>query len=267
MLVKMFSSLMFLSMLHHTHVDRLWTYWQFINPSEAIFKSPYYGQSRFSTPEGAVITPDSPLEPFYDANKTQWTSNKIVGIEGLGYTYQGLEYWRKPGEQLQQDAVRLMNSLYAPEWASSWGKRTVKATKRYFARVELDRKQVERPCSVHVFMNGKAAGSVVVMKFPEAGILHGSVALDDQMMNAFEQVPTSNGTMRSVEHLITMEIRKPDGTMIPLDSVKSLKLTLEEVSVKPAKTDAEFPKPGESKKHVVGVVGRQRPTTTGNLTQ
>ncbi|KAK2603519.1 hypothetical protein QQS21_004288 [Conoideocrella luteorostrata] len=252
-----------LFMLHHTHVDRLWTYWQFINPSEALFSNSYYGFSRYSTPQNTVISPDSPLPPFYDASDSYYTSRKVASIKGLGYTYQELQYWNKTEEQLTQDATRLMNDLYQPSWAKSTGKRDSppQPRARYFARVELDRTQVERPCSVNVFIDGKPAGSVVVMQLPESGILHGSLAIDEHMnpiVTASKAAASANDAITSAEHLMEVEITKPDGTIIPVNTVGSLKLTLEQVSVMPAKSNTEFPKPGKSKKHPAGVRDRHR---------
>lgn len=244
------------SMLHHTQVDRLWTYWQFINPAQSIFTTSYKGQSRYSTAQNTLITPDSPLQPFYDSSDKYWTSKKTASIKGMGYTYQSLEYWKKSAAQLKTDATKLMNTLYAPK---SSGKRDVAPTKtRYFARVELNRTQVERPCSVNVFISGKQAGSVVVMQLPEQGILRGSVAVDDKMAEAFGKTADSDGSMGSVEHLVEMEIRKPDGTIIPLNTVPSLNLTLEQVAVTPPKSNTEFPKPGKKKNHRAGLRDRHR---------
>ncbi|KAG5983814.1 hypothetical protein E4U55_007046 [Claviceps digitariae] len=237
-----------LFMLHHTHVDRLWAYAGYINPDLSVFDYRYYGLSRFSTPENTIISPDSPLEPFYDGSDSYWTSNKVASIQGMGYTYEGLEYWRKSPEQLRQDATSIINSLYAPNNGQFERRSTAKATTRYFARVQLDRAHIERPCTVKIFVDGKVAGTVVVMQQPESGILHGRVAVDHEVHGAFATTPSSNGTVSSIEHLVEMEIQRPNGSIIPLASVPSLKLTLEEVTVTPPKSKAEFPKPGSKTK-------------------
>ncbi|KAG6008734.1 hypothetical protein E4U21_003929 [Claviceps maximensis] len=234
-----------LFMLHHSHVDRLWTYASFINPDLSDFDYSYNGQSRFSTPANTLITPDSPLAPFYDGRDSYWTSSKVASIQGMGYTYEGLEYWKKSPEQLRDDATNIINSLYAPNDNGQMNRRSAAQAKtRFFARVELDRTQVERPCTVKIFVDGKPAGHVVVMQQPEAGIIHGRVAVDHEVHGAFATTPSSNGTVSSIEHLVEMEIQKPDGTVIPLNTVPSLKLTLEEVSVTPRKSNSGFPKPG-----------------------
>ncbi|KAG6016128.1 hypothetical protein E4U43_004173 [Claviceps pusilla] len=247
-----------LFMLHHTHVDRLWAYASYINPDFSDFNYQYYGLSRFSTPEGTTITPDSPLPPFYDGRNSYWTPSKVASIQGMGYTYEGLEYWRKSPEQLRDDATSIINSLYAPSDNGPWGKRstTHEENTRYFARIELDRARVERPCTVKIFVDGKQAGKVVVMQQPESGILNGRVAVDHEVHGVFATTPSSNGTVSSIEHLVEMEISKPDGTIIPLSTVPSLKLTLEEVTVTPRKSHTELPKPGMRTKLSAGVRDR-----------
>ncbi|GAO16305.1 hypothetical protein UVI_02016920 [Ustilaginoidea virens] len=246
-------------MLHHTHVDRLWAYWNFINPSQSSFSDSYNGDARYSTEQNTLITPDSPLPPFYDANNTYYTPATVASIQGMGYTYEALEYWNKSPQQLQQDAIKLMNKLYGPSQLP--GKRAAtQDNTRYFARVELDREHVERPCSIRVFVGGKPAASAVVMQLPQTGIMHASVPVDEQMQHAFAQTPSSNGTMSSVEKLVEVEIRKVDGTVIPLSTVSSLKISLQKVAVTPAKSDTEFPTPGKVVKQRVRLRDRHRET-------
>ncbi|KJZ70883.1 hypothetical protein HIM_09748 [Hirsutella minnesotensis 3608] len=54
-----------LFMLHHTQVDRLWSYWQAIHPDMADFSGSYSGGARFTTPAGSTINQDSPLMPGF----------------------------------------------------------------------------------------------------------------------------------------------------------------------------------------------------------
>ncbi|KAH0601703.1 hypothetical protein MHUMG1_00582 [Metarhizium humberi] len=237
-----------LFMLHHTHVDRLWTYWQFINPSQASFSGRYRGQSRFSTPEGTIIGQNSPLQPFFDSKGKYYTPKSVSSIKGMGYTYEGLEHWRKSPAQLRQDSVQIINSLYAP--ASAFAKRGGPQTKtRHFAHVELDRAQVERPCSIKVFVGGKQASTIPVMLFPANGNLRSSLAIDRFLTKG----SSSNGTLESIEHLIQVEISKSDGTVIPLDKVDSLNITLEQASITPAASRNEFPKITDAKEHAAKI--------------
>jgi tyrosinase len=152
----------------------------------------------------------------------------------MGYTYQGLEYWSLSSEQLQQNSIKLINSLYAPSGA--FAKRAgVQGQTRHFIHVEIDRTQVERPCSINIFINGKPAASVPVMQQPECGTLRTSMAIDESLSGALSNASSS------VENPVEVEITKVDGTIAALDHVDSLKISFEEVLVVPAKSDEEFP--------------------------
>lgn len=234
-------------MLHHTHVDRLWTYWQFIRPSETIFKNSYVGQARFSTPQGTVIGPNSPLAPFHDGNLNSYTPNSVSSIKGMGYTYEGLEYWRKSADQLRRDAIQRINTLYAPR--RRFHKRSSSQTEtRHFAHVDLDRTQVERPCTITVFIGNKEAGTVPIMPLPATGIARTSVPID-KFLNETMHSSSSQGIMASIGQLVEVEIKKLDGTRIPVDKVDSLKITVEKIAVEVPSSNMELPKPVDKTRH------------------
>ncbi|KJZ68354.1 hypothetical protein HIM_12255 [Hirsutella minnesotensis 3608] len=85
--------------LHHTNVDRLYALWQAAHPDKSRLTTTYRGKARFTTQEGSMIGPDSPLSPFYLAGNRPHTSNTVVSTDDLGYTYEGLE----------QDTERVLN--------------------------------------------------------------------------------------------------------------------------------------------------------------
>jgi hypothetical protein len=167
-------------MLHHANVDRLWTYWQFIRPNEAIFTGSYVGMSRFSTPDRTTINANSPLQPFYTSSGSFHTSNSVRSIRGFGYTYQGLEYWQKSDAQMTTDATALINSLYGtgvsgPRKRQEGGSGE---TTRYFVQVSVDVEQLERPCSINVYVKDQSVGRIIVMKQPHSGTVNGELPLD-----------------------------------------------------------------------------------------
>ena len=169
------------SMMHHANVDRLWTYWQFIRPTESIFSGSYRGSSRFATPDGTTISANSPLQPFYTSSNSFHTSNSVKSIKGYGYTYQSLEYWQKSDSQLKQDATALINSLYgtgagAPKHKRQEGGSGEKV--RYFVQVSVDVEDLDRPCAINVYIKDQNIGKVVVMKQPQTGTVNGQLSLD-----------------------------------------------------------------------------------------
>lgn len=194
-------------MLHHCNIDRLWAYWQAMRPKDSLFYNPYPGGARFSTPRGTSIGPRSPLNPFYTASGELHTSKSVEKLQGLGYSYQGLEYWSKTAAQMQQDATRLTNRMYADN--STISKRSMTSdggTMRYFARVQLEVSQVERPCSINLFVNGQRVGSLVVMQQPEYGIVHGGFDLDQAAQPAQNRGVSTDMVVSSMQSGLEVEI-------------------------------------------------------------
>lgn len=166
-----------LFMLHHANVDRLWAYWQFIRPTQAIFKSSYKGGARFNSRDGATITPNSPLQPFYQSNGQFHTPNSVTSIRNFGYTYEGLEYWRKSSDTMKKDATAIINRLYGPS-SSKKAKRDDATLTRYFAQIQVDVEQLDRPCAIGLFVNTTSVGNFIVLMQPATGLFYGKFSLD-----------------------------------------------------------------------------------------
>ncbi|RDA94965.1 hypothetical protein CP533_0124, partial [Ophiocordyceps camponoti-saundersi (nom. inval.)] len=101
-----------LFMLHHSNIDRLWSYWQAIHPKDVIFTESYQGGARFTTPRGSTISPNTPLAPFFGPNGKPHTSNTVLSIQDFGYSYEGLEYGSKSAEEIKRSAARMIRKLY-----------------------------------------------------------------------------------------------------------------------------------------------------------
>lgn len=166
-------------MLHHANVDRLWAYWQAISPDHGIFHEPYTGSSRFSTPNGTTITPDSPLEPFYKSDNDYHSTRSVSRIRDLGYCYFGLEHWEKSDAQMKHAAQGIINRLYGPNATDP--ERLIQINKstttRFMAHVQLDVAGIDRPCTLEIYLGPRHAGSFVVMAQPEKGTVYGGIPL------------------------------------------------------------------------------------------
>lgn len=234
-----------LFMLHHTQVDRLWAYWQFMKPQHATFGKSYRGGARFSTPSNTLISPSNPLKPFYASKGKFHTSDSVKSIKKFGYTYEGLEYWRKSDAQMRTDATALINRLYAtgvvrPGLRKRDGSAPEEAT-RYFAQVSVDLEQLERPCEIGLYANVTSVGNFIVLGQPATGKFFGKFSLDkaaDPVELRDEQTKEVVGDLLAS---LRVEIKKHDGTVIPLSSVPSLKLELENVDVVAPDTVTELP--------------------------
>ncbi|KAI9151806.1 Tyrosinase [Paramyrothecium foliicola] len=239
-------------MLHHCNMDRLWALWQAMKPEAANFGGRYRGAARFSTPKNTEITPRSPLNPFFrNSNREFHTPESVASIRGFGYSYQGLD-WNKSQDELRRDARRLVNRLYSENGSSS--KRMVlggEQTTRYFVTVEVDVTEVERPCSVEVYVDNERAGSLVIMAQPPSGTIHGTFTIDNAIQKKGIYYLESDEAIDKIEATMQVKIIKgTDGSEIPTSSVPSLSVELEDVSMTPPEREDELPTYGE---------GRRRP--------
>ncbi|KAG5663138.1 hypothetical protein KAF25_001074 [Fusarium avenaceum] len=230
--------------MHHTQVDRLWAYWQAMHPNQLSFTGSYSGGSRYSTPQGTRITPTSPLNPFYKSRGNFHTSESVKNIKGFGYTYPGLEYWHMSAAQLSSSAKTTINRLYGSGSSRRRDneERADSKTTRYFANVELDVTEVERPAQVNVYVSGKLVGGLVVMRQPAEGIIHGSFSADQaadtpQLLGACSPTKVAD----TVTSGLQVEIVKLDGSKIDLKTVPSLKLSLDDVSYTPPAAEDDLP--------------------------
>lgn len=207
-------------MLHHTNVDRLWAYWQAIWPEHSIFLTPYQGGSRYSTPKGTSISADSPLNPFFGSNGEFHTTRSVEKIQSFGYSYQGLEYWDKSAGEMRQEAKRLINRLYGPETGSTRLARRGgnRETTRYFATVQVNVTEFDRPCVIELHVGGQKAGNFVVMEQPISGILHGAFPLDDALEVSGMSRMSTDQAVNSIQSSFEIAIVKVRQTQSALAS-------------------------------------------------
>ncbi|OAA70216.1 tyrosinase precursor [Akanthomyces lecanii RCEF 1005] len=190
-----------LFMRNHANVDRLWAYWQYIKPAQATFTNSYYGQSRFGSAQGTLITPDSPLQPFFGTQSRMHTTRSVANING----------W---ATHLQKSATALINEKCGNQ---GWFSKRARVSSQYFARFEIDRTHVERPSTVAVFIDGTKAGDVTVMPQPPVGIMKGSFMIDSFVQDTLARTAGPNGTVASIAHLVSIEITKVSRMILVID--------------------------------------------------
>ncbi|EGR51436.1 uncharacterized protein TRIREDRAFT_45445 [Trichoderma reesei QM6a] len=245
--------------MHHAQVDRMWAFWEAIMPSSPLFTASYKGQSRFNSKSGSTITPDSPLQPFYQANGKFHTSNTVKSIQGMGYSYQGIEYWQKSQAQIKSSVTTIINQLYGP---NSGKKRNAPRDflsdivtdvenlikTRYFAKISVNVTEVTvRPAEINVYVGGQKAGSLIVMKLPAEGTVNGGFTIDNPMQSIL------HGGLRNAVQAFTedieVEILSKDGQAIPLETVPSLSIDLEVANVTLPSALDQLPKYGQRSRH------------------
>lgn len=254
--------------MHHSNVDRMWAFWEAIMPNSPIFTASYKGQSRYNSKTGATITPNSPLQPFYQANGQFHTSNTVKSIQGMGYSYKGIEYWQKSQAQIKSGVTTIINQLYGPNSS----KRNVRASDlvktRYFAKISVNVTEIHtRPCEINVYIGGQKAGSLIVMQLPAEGLVNGGFTVDNPIerllngglrnavsafSNGIEVEILTVSTLlffSAYQFIQTDTFLQRDGQSIPLESVPSLAIDLETANVTLPSADDELPKYGARSRH------------------
>lgn len=204
------------SLFHHINADRLWAHWQAIHPEAPIFNDTYRGRSRFATRENTLIDNRSPLEPFFQKSGSFHTSLSVLSYGSFGYTYSGLEFWAKSQDQMRQDAMRTINQLYGPRRGASAIKALAlggdevtqqhQSLQRYFVKLQVDRSEVERPCSVNVYLDDHRAGSWVISQQPEGGIAQGGFTIDKAIHDTGKHQSSVEDTTKSIKNSLRVEI-------------------------------------------------------------
>lgn len=142
------------------------------------------------------------------------TTRSVANINGMRYSYEGLQYWNMSSADLQKSATALINEKYGNQGRSS---KRARVSSQYFARFEIDRTHVERPSTVAVFIDGTKAGDVTVMPQPPVGIMKGSFMIDSFVQDTLARTAGSNGTVASIAHLVSIEITKVSRMILVID--------------------------------------------------
>ncbi|KAG3191273.1 hypothetical protein PC129_g25093, partial [Phytophthora cactorum] len=184
-----------------------------------------------------------PLQPFYASSGKFHTPKSVNSIKSFGYAYEGLEWRSKSDAQMKTAATALINRLYSTGVNKVSRKRddTADATTRYFAQIKVDVEELERPCSVNLYVNTTSVASLVIMKQPSAGLVMGKFSLDKAADPIDLQNEATHLVVDDILSTIRVEIVKHDGTLIPLTSVPSLKIELENVDVVPPTSAFDLP--------------------------
>jgi len=120
-----FSSFDPLFWLHHCSVDRLFALWQVLNPASYVEPSRAL-LSTYTTPEGAMLTAQTPLKPFYARDDgTFWDADMARGLETFGYSYAELAGFpsslQTPDADAQAQVRTAINRLYGTSSPASLG--------------------------------------------------------------------------------------------------------------------------------------------------
>ncbi|KAJ0164733.1 Tyrosinase [Colletotrichum tanaceti] len=224
--------------LHHANVDRLIAFWQALHFENANIRFSYSSNEMFATPAGTTVTPQYPIWPFMGSGGSPLTSESVTHVRDWGYTYAPMRFWDQAPGETKMAVSRTVNILYGPSEQqrkrrlSPQGLRRRKgvAKREYFAKVEVERGELELPCQVQLYLKGKLAGSFTLLDMPKKGKSYDEIPLSRGVDVAGFRGLSSKSVLGAIEYGLEVVINNLDGTTTPLDRVPSLKIEVEDVS-------------------------------------
>ncbi|KAH8882895.1 Di-copper centre-containing protein [Thozetella sp. PMI_491] len=237
-----------LFMLHHAAIDRHVALWQAIHYNASMFNTTYTSRlGAYATSPGTNISADSPLKPFYaDASGRFHTSNSVRDVLGLGYTYPELQgQTRMTRDELRGRVIKDVTRLYGPSPEKQ--KRSLgTSTKHYFAKVKVDKAEVDLPAFVNFYIGADLAGRFVLPTIPEQGVVHDEIVLEECLSKAKLETRDTRVVVPFLEENLRWEIRKFNGSALPVSQIPSLKVTVVDSDVTLPSTDRELPRYGKT---------------------
>jgi tyrosinase len=236
-------------MLHHANVDRLIAMWQAAHPDSPMFTGTQRtSSSMFGTPSGTSYTASSGLKPFYTSSGSSlWTSTGTTSTRAFGYTYPELQDWTMSSSDLQTYVIQQVNKLYGT--SATVSKRSLRTRQddtvtQYMAEISVDRKDLQLPSSINMYLGDTLAGTFTLLAMPTTGLSYGNIPLQDPLANFKANIAESaqDTVVRLLKTSLRVEMVTPDGATKSILNVPSLKVNLEVSTVQPPASASEFPK-------------------------
>ncbi|GKT44177.1 polyphenol oxidase 1 [Colletotrichum spaethianum] len=246
--------------LHHVNVDRLIAFWQALHFENATMHFSYASDQLFATPTGTIVTPKYPILPFMGWGGSPLTSESVTHIRDWGYTYAPMRFWDQAPGETKMEVSRTVNSLYGPREQQQWQERySFKGLRRrermpqreYFAKVEVERSELELPCQVQLFLKGNLAGSFTLLDMPKKGMSYDTIPLRRGIEAVGISRLSTKSVLGTIEDGLGVVISKLDGTTMSLDHVPSLKIEVEDMDVVPPDSLNELPTLGAAQTRTV----------------
>ncbi|KAI8950282.1 Di-copper centre-containing protein [Xylaria longipes] len=225
-----------LFMLHHCNLDRLSAIWT-ASHHDTLQVQPFTSQGLYSTAKGEIITADSPLKPFYQADgRTFHTGRTVATTEAFGYTYPDI----LGGDQGRKEVIAQINRLYrglstTEDWAAASTSR-----REWFVEIEVDRADLPLPCNIDVYLGDRFAGRTSLLSMPKTGIAYDELSLSRAVKSLDVHDNEPGGTERRLMNDLHVRVTKGGTTLDPRD-IPSLHINVVGEEVTPPSSESEFP--------------------------
>jgi hypothetical protein len=173
-------------------VDRVWSLWAEIYRNESSLSRPFtLGRDTFGAAAGTLMTPNSPLFPFFGPGDRPLTCGDGKRLGSFGYTYPEIDVTKSPDER-RKAAIETMNRYYHSSTTGVRGRGEAiesatadipSETKQYSAKVSLTMGgNITAPCLMNVYLGGQQAGSFSVLEAATGETVGGLIPLNQAAM-------------------------------------------------------------------------------------
>ncbi|KAI0483901.1 Di-copper centre-containing protein [Xylaria cf. heliscus] len=225
-----------LFMLHHCNLDRLSAMWT-ASHHDTLQTQPFTSQGLYSTAKGEIITADSPLKPFYQADgRTFHTGRTVATTEAFGYTYPDI-----PGDnQGRKEVIVQINRLYGDLSATKTREVASTSRREWFVELQVDRADLPLPCNIDVYLGGRLAGRTSLLSMPKTGIAHDELVLSRAIRSLDVDENEPGGIERRIMNDLHVKVTKGGTTLDPGD-IPSLHINVVGEDVTLPSSESEFP--------------------------
>ncbi|KAI1758339.1 Di-copper centre-containing protein [Xylaria castorea] len=225
-----------LFMLHHCNLDRLSAMWT-ASHHDTLQAQPFTSQGLYSTAEGEIITVDSPLKPFYQADgRTFHTGRTVATTEAFGYTYPDMI----GDDQGRKEVIVQINNLYGDLSATENWAAASTSRREWFTEIQVDRADLPLPCNIDVYLGDQLAGRVSLLRMPRTGIAYDELSLSQAVRSVDAYHDESGGTERRLINDLHVKVTKGD-TTLDLRDITSLHINVISEYITPPSSETEFP--------------------------
>ncbi|KAI0441851.1 hypothetical protein F4803DRAFT_562735 [Xylaria telfairii] len=225
-----------LFMLHHCNLDRLSAMWT-ASHHDTLQAQPFTNQGLYSTARGEIITADSPLKPFYQADgKTFHTGKTVATTEVFGYTYPDIQ----GGDQGRKDVIVQINRLYGDVSTTENWVAAPTSRRQWFIEIQVDRAALPLPCNIDVYLGDRPVGRTSLLSMPKTGIAHDELPL----LRAVKSLDIRRNELGEIEGRLIKDLHvkvTTGSTMLDLGNIPSLHINVVGEDVTPPTSKSEFP--------------------------
>ncbi|KAJ5047353.1 uncharacterized protein L3040_003180 [Drepanopeziza brunnea f. sp. 'multigermtubi'] len=272
--------------LHHANVDRLHALWQVINSNSSL--TPQIEEvGTFTLAQNTMASNTTPLTPFLtSADGPYFNSITAQQISTFGYTYPEIQDWKLSPAELKKDVSAAINRLYNPNppiakrGSGNMDTRDLlpgQRTREWSVGLRVSKFDLSgERFIVRLFLGGVpqnpkdwAMSSACVGSFPvfppptpKVGPLpvveaFSELSLMEWLNKNRMNTPDTAAMSKYLQTNLEWRAQKFDGTVVPIESLPNLIVTVQDEMVTMGGAITELPHYGEKTVHVEVTKGRR----------